>query len=336
MDGVGIVVIGRNEGERLVRCLASCHSQAPVIVYVDSGSSDESVDAAARLGATVVKLDTSRPFNAARARNEGFATLTAQNHNVRFVQFVDGDCELDGNWLATAVPFLSGRNDVAVVCGRRRERHPEKSVYNALCDLEWDTPIGEAAVCGGNSLVRADAFEAVGGFDARLIAGEEPELCARLRQAGWKIWRLDAEMTSHDAAMTRFGQWWRRAVRSGYGYAQGAELTSVTGYLAKRDRARAFLGRVLPLAIVAGALMHPIVLTATLAYPIQVARIALQRGATNAEVVGLCTVHHARQVRRGSRGHEAGPGAFAWPHGHSDRVQDTNIGNAAGLFFGAE
>ena len=177
MCAVGIVVIGRNEGERLIRCVESCCSQTPVIVYVDSGSSDGSVHAAARLGATVVKLDMSRPFNAARARNEGFAMLTAQHPNIRFVQFVDGDCELDGDRLATAVPFLSGRSDVGVVCGRRRERHPEKSVYNALCDLEWNTPVGEATACGGDSLVRADAFEAVAGFDPRLI--EERSRAAR-------------------------------------------------------------------------------------------------------------------------------------------------------------
>jgi len=280
MDGVGIVVIGRNEGERLVRCLESCRSQAPVIVYVDSGSSDSSVDAAGRLRATIVKLDTCRPFNAARARNEGFATLAARNRNVRFVQFIDGDCELDGNWLATAVQFLLRRNDVAVVCGRRRERHPEKSVYNALCDLEWDTPIGEAADCGGDSLVRADAFKAVGGFDARLIAGEEPELCARLRQAGWKIWRIEAEMTRHDAAMTRFGQWWKRAVRSGYGYAQGAGFSSTHRGIWKRELMRALLwGGVLPLVITTGALIHPVVLATALVYPVQVARIAIHRGA---------------------------------------------------------
>ena len=50
----------------------------------------------------------------------------------------------------------------------------------------------------------------VGGFNPAVIAGEEPELCVRLRQAGWKIHRLDAEMTLHDAAMTSWRQWWKR------------------------------------------------------------------------------------------------------------------------------
>jgi hypothetical protein len=46
----------------------------------------------------------------------------------------------------------------------------------------------------------------------------------RLRAAGWRVCRLDAEMAWHDAAMTRFGQWWRRTLRSGYAFAQGAAL----------------------------------------------------------------------------------------------------------------
>ena len=64
-------------------------------------------------------------------------------------------------------------------------------------------------------MVRLAAFEGVGGFSDNLIAGEEPDLCFRLRQSGWRIFRLDAEMTLHDAAMTRASQWWQRSVRSG-------------------------------------------------------------------------------------------------------------------------
>ncbi len=56
----------------------------------------------------------------------------------------------------------------------------------------------------------------MGGFDPTAAAGEEPELCQRLRKAGWSIWRVDAEMTRHDLGMTRFRQWWRRQYRSGY------------------------------------------------------------------------------------------------------------------------
>lgn len=217
MNPVGVVAIGRNEGERLRRCLASVTGRDMPVVYVDSASSDGSVESARSMGADVVELDMSLPFSAARARNAGLERLTELAPGLRFVQFVDGDCEVVPGWIERAAKELEARADVAVVCGRRRERFPEKSVYNRLADLEWDTPVGEAKSCGGDAMMRIDAFRAAGGFDASVAAGEEPELCQRLRGKGHKVLRVDAEMTLHDSAMLHFGQWWKRAVRSGYG-----------------------------------------------------------------------------------------------------------------------
>lgn len=220
-DRIGVVVIGRNEGERLRRCLESTAGRGTVVVYVDSGSEDGSPELARGLGAEVVELDLSRPFSAARARNEGLERLLRIAPEVRFVQFVDGDCEVVDGWLARAAVELGGRPDAAAVVGRLRERHPERTVYNRLADLEWDTPIGEATTCGGVAMMRVEALVGAGGFNPALIAGEEPELCVRLRRDGWKIFRVDAEMALHDMDMTRFRQWWRRAARAGHAYAEG-------------------------------------------------------------------------------------------------------------------
>ena len=213
---IGAVAIGRNEGERLRLCLQSLSGKVRQIVYVDSGSVDESVDLAHSLGADVVELDLSEPFTAARARNAGLMRLIEAAPDLEFVQFVDGDCELHESWLPTAAAFLQANEGVAVTCGRRRERHPEASPFNRLCDIEWDTPIGEADSCGGDALIRVTPLRSVGGYSEELIAGEEPDLCFRLRQRGWKVVRLDAEMTLHDASMHRVSQWWKRAKRSGY------------------------------------------------------------------------------------------------------------------------
>lgn len=221
----GAVAIGRNEGDRLVRCLESLRAAlggAAPIVYVDSGSADGSIERARALGAEVVELDLSAPFTAARARNAGLRALLRAHPGLAFVQFVDGDCELNAGWIPAAMDALAADERLAVACGRRRERFPSASVYNRLCDVEWDTPVGEATACGGDALIRVAALVAVGGYEDSMIAGEEPEMCLRLRRLGWRIRRLDAEMTLHDAAMTRLGQWWRRAVRSGHAYAEGA------------------------------------------------------------------------------------------------------------------
>jgi GT2 family glycosyltransferase len=194
------------------------------IVYVDSGSSDASIAIARSLGCDVVELDLSRPFTAARARNAGMRRLLQTAPATEFLQFVDGDCEVAPGWFESAVSALVDRPERAVVCGRRRERHPDASIYNLLCDVEWDTPIGEARACGGDAMMRVSALVEVGGYDERLIAGEEPELCVRIRKAGFRIERIDAEMTLHDAAMTRAAQWWTRNVRSGFAYAEGAAM----------------------------------------------------------------------------------------------------------------
>ncbi|WP_339037610.1 glycosyltransferase [Bradyrhizobium symbiodeficiens] len=277
----GVVAIGRNEGERLKGCLRSATGAARV-VYVDSGSNDGSIGWARSQGAEVVALDMSRGFTAARARNAGFRRLMELEPNLPFVQFVDGDCELAPAWARQALGFLERHLEACAVFGRRRERYPERSIYNRICDAEWNVPCGPARACGGDVLMRTNALQAVGGYRDDFIAGEEPELCVRLRRAGWTIWRIEAEMTLHDAAMTRFGQWWRRNVRSGYAFALGSH---VHGAPPERlwvwECRRAWLwGAGIPLAAAAGvAFVGPPGLALLLIYPLQLLRrIPRQRG----------------------------------------------------------
>jgi glycosyltransferase involved in cell wall biosynthesis len=214
---VGVVAIGRNEGERLKHCLTSLTGKVAAIVYVDSASHDGSPSLAASMGAHVVHLDPRQSFSAARARNAGLEKLTQVAPDLAFVQFIDGDCEMLPGWIETARAYLQSRQDLAVVCGRRRELHADKSMYNQFIDLEWNTPIGPAKSCGGDAMMKIAALRQVGPFDPSVMAGEEPELSLRFRNAGWRIWRINAEMTLHDSAIRKFRQLWRRQVRGGYG-----------------------------------------------------------------------------------------------------------------------
>jgi glycosyltransferase involved in cell wall biosynthesis len=222
-DAFGVVAIGRNEGDRLKQCLRSVSSAAQV-VYVDSGSSDGSVKTAKEAGVDVVELDLSLPFTAARARNAGFRHLQKLAPNLRYVQFIDGDCELNSCWPEAATSFLKWNDSVCAVFGRLRERFPDRSIFNRMCDCEWDVAVGEALSSGGNVMMRVAPFAEAAGYREDMIAGEEPELCLRLRASGWKVWRIDHEMALHDAAILHFGQWWRRQMRSGYAFAHGAFL----------------------------------------------------------------------------------------------------------------
>lgn len=283
---IGLVAIGRNEGERLKRCLRSAPPHIP-IVYVDSASTDDSVAFALTTQATVVELDMDKPFSAARARNEGISTLLRQYPGLAFIQVVDGDCEIETDWIACAASFLESQTSVAAVCGRRRERYPDASIYNRMCDDEWDTPIGEAKACGGDALLRVVALQQVGTYDPVLIAGEEPELCQRLRAADWKIWRLDAPMTIHDADMHNFGQYWKRAIRCGFGSAQVLHKTgsSPGDTMYRREVGSALLWTfgVASFAVLSALIFGAIGLVAApVIWLIQLARLKLRYGATGA------------------------------------------------------
>jgi len=275
-EKTGVVVIGRNEGVRLKVCLKSV-IEAGRVVYVDSGSTDDSINIAKQLSVEVVNLDISIPFTAARARNEGFQRLRELEPDLAFVQFVDGDCEVETAWFEQALTHLEQYKDVAVVCGRRRERYPHASVYNMLCDIEWNTAIGETKSCGGDALMRANVFEQVGGYNPDVIAGEEPELCVRIRQNNWKIWRIDSEMTLHDANITRFSQWWMRNVRAGYAFALGAQMHGAIPECHKVNEVKRtrIWGGVIPLVVMLASTINIVFLLGMIIYPLQVIRIAL-------------------------------------------------------------
>jgi len=281
---VGVVVIGRNEGKRLITCLQSVPNSVPV-VYIDSNSTDGSVKAALDRGIEVVELDLNIPFTAARARNVGLKHLMQIEPGLRFVQFVDADCELISGWIEKAVALLESQPEIAAVCGRLRERHPEKSIYNWLCSVEWDGPIGEIDACGGIALFSVSAFQGVHGFRDSMIAGEESEICLRLRRAKLKIWRLDLEMALHDAAITRFGEWWRRSKRSGYAFALGADLHGAAPeyHWVWESRRAVIWGLLIP-----GGCFLAVTLfgwrgaVAWLVYPVQIFRLATRgRGSMN-------------------------------------------------------
>lgn len=259
-EPIATIAIGRNEGERLVRCLASLKAQGSrPIIYVDSGLTDNSIAEAEAAGAIVVELNMSTPFNAARARNAGFAKALEISRDIELIQFIDGDCEVLPGWFEAAIAAIRAEPDLAAVYGRQRERFPDATVWNGLMDMEWDTPLGEAKECGGNALYRRFALEEVNGFREDLIAGEEPEMCYRMRQNNWKMRRIAADMALHDAAMTRFRQWWRRSQRAGFAY---ASLSALHGRSPERfkcaERRRALIwGLGVPLAAILGLVISP-------------------------------------------------------------------------------
>ncbi len=261
----GVVAIGRNEGERLKRCLRSVVGEDVPAVYVDSGSSDDSVAFADKMGVPIVDLDMSIPFTAARARNAGYEKLVSLHPELDYVQFVDGDCEVVRGWLAEAAATLQSDEKLGVVTGWRSEIKPDETVYNAICHDEWRAPAGPIEACGGDMMVRRAAYDQIGGFNDTVIAAEDDEFCIRIGAAGWKLLRLPREMTRHDAAIYRFGQWWKRAVRAGHGFAQVGDMHN--SYFSAPRRRVLFYAVVLPLFSIVGLLVWwPLVTVAALIY----------------------------------------------------------------------
>lgn len=270
-NDVVVIAIGRNEGARFEACARSVAAQTGRFVYVDSGSTDGSVAFARGEGAEVVTLDMSVPFTAARARNAGAERAMAAYPDAPAIQFIDGDCELVEGWLAEGAAALSRDAKLGVVTGWREERRRDATVYNMMCDVEWHQPAGPITACGGDMMVRTAAFEAAGGFDPTVIAAEDDEFCLRIGAAGWRLLRLPERMTVHDAAMTRFGEWWQRAVRAGHGYAQVGALHE--GYFAAARRRTIIWGAGVPLAaLVLGLAWWPLSLAVLGLYPLSYLR----------------------------------------------------------------
>ncbi len=254
---IGVVVIGRNEAARLDRSLSSVLENGSQVVYVDSGSTDQSLDIAKSLAVETVALDSARPFTAARARSTGFRYLMSRHPNLEFIQFVDGDCEIGGGWIHAAAEFMASHPEVGVVCGELTERDASQSIYKRLSAMEWVRPVGETEASGGIAFVRVEAFQAVNGFAETLIAGEEWDLCFRMRQEGWRIWRLPEAMAVHNAGLKSLSQWWIRSMRCGHVYAERAALygKQAADQGIPQIWSAAFWGLALPLAISALALV---------------------------------------------------------------------------------
>lgn len=224
VNNIGIVIIGRNEGKLLTKCIDSVLKTHKPCVYVDSQSTDESVGIAVLRKVKVHVIDSSMALSAARARNEGFKVLTHHHPGLKYVHFIDGDCEIDIEWPDKAVKYLSDNADVAVVCGRLHEKYKNKNIYTRLCDMDWYIEPGNIVSCGGIATIRRDVFETLKGFNATLISGEEAELSNRIRKAGYTLYCLTADMGTHDSDMESFYQFWQRSIKTGYAYCYNKDI----------------------------------------------------------------------------------------------------------------
>ncbi|MEM7599897.1 MAG: polysaccharide biosynthesis/export family protein [Verrucomicrobiota bacterium] len=213
---IDVVIIGLNASQTLADCIESVQRSeydagAIRIVYVDSGSSDQSCEIAEQLGAVALSVNREHP-SPGSGRNAGW-----RHGSAPLVQFLDSDTIVDKWWLQNAVNALG--EGVAAVRGNRIEAKPDASYYNWIADQEWNAEPGECADFGGDVLIRREYLETTGGYDDELVGGEDPDLSLRVRQQGGTIVQLDETMTIHDIDTYQLKPHFKRAIRTGYAFA---------------------------------------------------------------------------------------------------------------------
>jgi len=255
---ISFAVIGLNEADRLGECLrsiAACDYPADrvEIIYVDGGSTDDSVDIARSFESVlVIELDDPAP-NAAKGRNAGWRRSRGD-----FVQFLDADMTLAPTWPAAAVDFA--RREGAKVCfGHVREKDPGRNRYHHIMDIIWRRAPGEASGLGGAFFIAKDLLERHGGFEEKLQGGEEPELAERLIRGGARIVCLDEPMAFHDAAITGLAGYWDRMRRFGKTSVEALRLRGKgTARLLLEPVKTMLPGCLLLACVVAAFLVHPL------------------------------------------------------------------------------
>jgi len=272
INNVGVVIIGRNEGERLRKCFRSLPKEITSVVYVDSDSSDGSVELALNNKVDVLELDLSVPFTAARARNAGAYRLMELFKKVELIQFIDGDCQIFDDWFDSALNVMNNSHDVGAISGRIKERDPGYSAFNRICDIEWRIqPNGEVKSFGGLVMIRTEVFKIAGGYNPIVIAAEDDELSIRIRDSGFKIYRIKKLCALHDANISKIRQWWKRAMRTGHGYIDVYMLHRKNNekYFQREIKSLFFYGFIIPFFIAVSVFsQHRIFLALVILYPL--------------------------------------------------------------------
>ena len=196
---ISVIVIGKNEGERLVACLRSIQTAlsalAHEVVYVDSCSTDQSLQTAKALGARCFLL-AERKTTAGLGRFVG-----AKEARGEYLLFLDGDMQLQPGFAEKALMAIAAKGYDGV-CGIREDVYLRGGEVVCRNDNYFGcTQERLAPVFGGALMITRDALDACGGWATDTIACEEAELYARLKAIGCRIAEIPVPMILHTDAV---------------------------------------------------------------------------------------------------------------------------------------
>jgi len=149
---------------------------------------------AASWRATLVPADPSEPSTPGAHRNQG-----ARGATTPYLLFADDDVVLQEGFVNRAIALLDHEADVVAAGGRIHERQwRDGTLVREVPDLHRSGRGGPVDMLAAAWIVRRSAFESECGFDPRLPAEEDVELCLRLADAGGRIVALDTLAAYHD------------------------------------------------------------------------------------------------------------------------------------------
>jgi glycosyltransferase involved in cell wall biosynthesis len=239
-----VVIITKDQGWNVRRLIESVLRETEgrpgtEIILVDSASSDDTVDVASEYPIRVIRLSKRQRLTAAAGRHAGLSQTGGD-----VVLFLDGDMELRRGWIDAALGLFARRPDIAVISGEVIDQPIRARCLRAVESVGeiQRASFSEVTHGGGAAAYRRSVLDRVGSFNPYLFSDEEPELCLRIRHAGYRIVRLDRPIADHysdpsGAISTLFGRR-RRNLYLGPGQALRIHLGS--GLLFPYARERGF------------------------------------------------------------------------------------------------
>lgn len=197
MNKLAVVLITKNQAWNIERLIESVlRSTAGVasseVWLVDSASTDCTVELAKQYPVNILRLRPDLPLTPAAGRYVGYSYSQSQ-----YVLFLDGDMELYPDWLEGAFHTMEDDSTVGAVTGDVIDCPIPAAEFRGPLKRTGNGEAMEVDRCGGAAMYRHAALEQTGTFNPYLCSDEEPELCLRLRCAGYRIIQLRHAIVNH-------------------------------------------------------------------------------------------------------------------------------------------
>jgi len=215
MNELAVIMISRNQSWNIGRLINSVIQETggfskKEILLVDSASTDDTIRFAIEYPIKIIRLHPDQRLTAAAGRYVGL-----KNTESEYVLFLDGDMEIFPGWLNRALEVIHQDPKIAAITGERIDLPRQTAMKDPPVPPIIADDYGIVVrKCGGAALYRRNLLNKVGSFNPYLYSDEEPELCLRLRLAGYKIIKLQHPISYHFteppvSVKTKFARWKR-------------------------------------------------------------------------------------------------------------------------------